>query len=84
VFTIVTFPFLFGMMFGDIMHGSILLTFSSWLVFADKKPGSLAHTMGDGKWILLLMGIFATFCGLIYNDFTSMGTMLFGTSCWTE
>lgn len=84
MFTIVTFPFLFGMMFGDIMHGSILLTFGSWLVFANKTPGSLAHTMGDGKWILLLMGIFATFCGLIYNDFTSMGTMLFGASCWSE
>ena len=27
LFTIATFPFLFGMMFGDILHGSLLLAF---------------------------------------------------------
>lgn len=33
---------------------------------------------------MFLMGIFALFCGLIYNDFTSMTTMIFGESCWIE
>jgi V-type H+-transporting ATPase subunit a len=33
-FTAVTFPFFFGVMFGDIMHGAILTVFGAYLVFA--------------------------------------------------
>ena len=29
-----------------------------------------------------MMGFFAVFCGIIYNDFTSVGMYLFGDSCW--
>jgi len=28
------------------------------------------------------MGFFAVFCGVIYNDFTSVGMNLFGSSCY--
>ena len=28
------------------------------------------------------MGIFSVFCGVIYNDFTSVSMYLFGDSCW--
>lgn len=28
------------------------------------------------------MGIFSVFCGVVYNDFTSVGMYLFGPSCW--
>jgi hypothetical protein len=31
---------------------------------------------------LLLMGIFATYTGVIYNDFTSVPLYLFGNSCY--
>jgi len=34
--TTITFPFFFGVMFGDIMHGSILLAFGIYLLFAKR------------------------------------------------
>lgn len=36
IYATVTFPFLFGIMFGDIGHGCLLLTFSSVLCFWGK------------------------------------------------
>jgi hypothetical protein len=38
--------------------------------------------MHEGRYFLLLSGLFATFCGLIYNDFSSMSTIIFGESCY--
>jgi len=35
------------------------------------------------RYLFLLMGIFATYCGLIYNDFFSLKLDLFG-SCYNE
>jgi V-type H+-transporting ATPase subunit a len=40
IFAQVTFPFLFGVMFGDMGHGTLLLIFGLGLVFgADKLKG---------------------------------------------
>ena len=33
------------------------------------------------RYLLLLMGVFATFCGLMYNDFASV-PLFFTTSCY--
>ena len=32
LFTIITFPFLFGVMYGDIGHASLLLAFSMFII----------------------------------------------------
>ena len=29
------------------------------------------------------MGLFSIFCGAVYNDYTSMGTEMFGKGCYT-
>jgi hypothetical protein len=36
-----------------------------------------------GRYFLLLSGLFSAYCGLIYNDLSSMNTQLMGPSCYT-
>ena len=74
-FTIITFPFLFGVMFGDIGHGFILFLFAIYLcLFNDKiaKSKSILKPLLFARYFLLLMGFFAVYCGLLYNDFLSI------------
>ena len=74
-FTIITFPFLFGVMYGDIGHGLVLLIFSIYLcVFNDSisKSKSILKPALFARYFLLLMGFFAVYCGLLYNDFLSI------------
>ena len=74
-FTIITFPFLFGVMYGDIGHGLVLLVFAIYLcVFNEKisKSKSILKQALFARYFLLLMGFFAVYCGLLYNDFLSI------------
>lgn len=73
-FNIVTFPFLFGVMFGDLGHGLLLFAFASYLCVA--AGPSMLHR---ARYLLLMMGFFAAYCGLIYNDMMSLPLDLFGT-----
>jgi V-type H+-transporting ATPase subunit a len=85
LFTVVSFPFLFGVMFGDIMHGLWLTCYSVYLCFANRSnPNTIAGQVGHLRYLFLLMGIFSTYCGLIYNDFSSLGTELMGKSCFNK
>lgn len=77
LFCTVTFPFLFAVMFGDVMHGSMLLAIALWVYFSG--PQNVAY---PGRYFLLLMGIFATYTGVIYNDYASVPLYLFGDSCY--
>ena len=74
-FTIITFPFLFGVMFGDIGHGFVLFLFGIYLcLFNDKisKSKSILKPALFARYFLLLMGFFAVYCGFLYNDFLSI------------
>ena len=74
-FTIITFPFLFAVMFGDIGHGSVLLIFALYLCFFKDsiiKSKSLLTSIVPHRYFLVLMGFFAVYCGLLYNDFLSI------------
>ncbi|ERM96201.1 hypothetical protein AMTRI_Chr09g14680 [Amborella trichopoda] len=87
VYTIVTFPFLFAVMFGDWGHGICLLLAALILVFKEKKLSSqklgdiLEMTFG-GRYVILMMSLFSIYTGLIYNEFFSVPFSLFGRSAY--
>jgi len=84
-FTMVTFPFLFGVMFGDICHGLFLLVIGLYMCLQKDaliKKKSFLAPMLKARYLLLLMGIFATFCGVIYNEFAGLNFNFFNT-CYT-
>jgi len=80
---IVSFPFLFGVMFGDIMHGAILTCVGIYLCFSKREKGTLGAAGAPVRYLFLMMGFFAFYCGIIYNDFSSLPIML-SKSCWSE
>ncbi|XP_077863927.1 V-type proton ATPase 116 kDa subunit a 1-like, partial [Saccoglossus kowalevskii] len=73
-YTIITFPFLFGVMFGDAGHGIIMLLFAIWMCVREKKLAASSKdnemwgTIYSGRYVILLMGLFSCYSGLIYND----------------
>lgn len=82
LFAIVTFPFLFGVMFGDIGHGLLLFLFGLYLVLQKDeicKSGSPLKPALKARYLLLFMGFFAFYCGWMYNDFLSLPLGVFGT-----
>eukprot|EP01126_Amoeba_proteus_P061037 TRINITY_DN8152_c0_g2_i5.p1 TRINITY_DN8152_c0_g2~~TRINITY_DN8152_c0_g2_i5.p1 ORF type:complete len:853 (-),score=109.04 TRINITY_DN8152_c0_g2_i5:68-2626(-) len=73
VFTIVTFPFEFGIMFGDVGHGVILLIVSLLLLLMEsrlegKKVNETIDMLYSGRYLLLLMSLFAVYIGFLYNE----------------
>jgi V-type H+-transporting ATPase subunit a len=82
VISIVTFPFLFGMMFGDLGHGSILFGLGAFLtMFNGYLQQSSIKFMLPFRYIVLLMGLASSYCGFIYNDWFAMPLQMFD-SCY--
>jgi V-type H+-transporting ATPase subunit a len=82
LFTAATFPFLFGVMYGDVGHGSFLFCAGLYLLWNEKendkkKLGEMAAGMHAGRYMITMMGFFAIYAGLIYNDMFSLGLNLF-------
>lgn len=56
-FTVVTFPFLFGVMFGDIGHGLTLFAFGIYLVFWREQIGNpILKMLLPHRYMLTMMG----------------------------
>jgi len=84
LFTAATFPFLFGVMYGDVGHGLFLFTVGLALVLNEKnaegkKMDELSEGMHIGRYMLFMMGFFAVYAGMIYNDCFSLGLNFFGS-----
>ncbi|KAG8530946.1 H(+)-transporting V0 sector ATPase subunit a [Bacidia gigantensis] len=80
--TIVTFPFLFAVMFGDLGHGFILTCAALAMIYFEKpmsrtKLNELVSMAFYGRFVMLMFGIFSIYTGLIYNDAFSKALSLF-------
>ena len=86
VFTIVTFPFLFGVMFGDIGHAFIIILFGLWMVIKEKDleakkiNSEIWQIFFSGRYLITMMGMFAMYAGFMYNDCFSRSFNIFGSS----
>ncbi|KAF2468636.1 V0/A0 complex, 116-kDa subunit of ATPase [Lindgomyces ingoldianus] len=85
--TIVTFPFLFAVMFGDFGHGLILFLASLAMIYYERKLmrsklDELFSMIFYGRYIVFMMGLFSMYTGLIYCDAFSKELPIF-TSMWT-
>uniref|UniRef100_A0AC35TZD1 V-type proton ATPase subunit a n=1 Tax=Rhabditophanes sp. KR3021 TaxID=114890 RepID=A0AC35TZD1_9BILA len=85
-YTIITFPFIFSCMFGDLGHGMIMFFAGLYLVL--KEKALIAKNIKDeifgmffgGRYIILLMGLFSIYAGILYNDLFAKSFNIFGSS----
>lgn len=83
---IVTFPFMFAVMFGDAGHGVILLLSACAMIYFEKKLersklDELFSMMFYGRYIIFMMGLYSIYTGLLYCDAFSLALPWF-KSMW--
>ncbi|KAI1328069.1 V-type ATPase, V0 complex, 116kDa subunit family [Xylariaceae sp. FL0255] len=82
---IVTFPFLFAVMFGDFGHAVIMLVAALAMIYWERPLKKVSFELFAmifyGRYIALVMAVFSLYTGLIYNDVFSKSLTLFD-SAW--
>lgn len=79
-FAIITFPFFFGMMFGDYGHGSLIFFAGLMLtMFYNQLKNTAAAPILAGRYFMLAMGMCSMYNGLLYNEFFAIPNDWFGT-----
>lgn len=82
---IVTFPFLFAVMFGDFGHAIIMLSAALAMIYWEKSLKKVTFELFAmifyGRYIALVMAVFSVFTGLVYNDVFSKSMTLWD-SAW--
>ncbi|KAF8321793.1 V0/A0 complex, 116-kDa subunit of ATPase [Clavulina sp. PMI_390] len=82
LFAVITFPFLFAVMFGDIGHGVIVLLSGIGMILFEKQIASaglpeILQMPFAGRYIIAMMGAFSIYTGFLYNDIFSKSLTLF-------
>lgn len=86
LYTIVTFPFLFAVMFGDLGHGILMFLVAAYIVYFEQKliekkiDNEIWTIFFGGRYIVLMMSLFSMYTGLLYNDIFSISMNIFGSS----
>jgi V-type H+-transporting ATPase subunit a len=90
LFTIISFPFLFAIMFGDVGHGFLMVLGAAYLIYNEEKMkkqknmSEMIRIVFGGRWVVLLMGLFSVYVGFIYNEVFSLPLPMWGQTQWTQ
>lgn len=85
--SLITFPFQFGIMFGDIAHGLMLALFACYLIYRERDSArnpitGMMGTLYKARYLIFLMGIFAAYNGALYNEVFAIPVNIF-PSAWS-